>query len=78
MTGLVIVGIAALVIFAGGLLLGVSGIISLSVISRNRRNWTPPQFREPADRWPEYPELEEGEEETLQDTPSWPDSGYRI
>lgn len=80
MTGLAIVGIASLVIFAGGLLLGVSAVISLSVTRRRYwQNWIPPQFREPGDRWPGPPELEESEdEETLHDTPSWPDSGYRI
>lgn len=85
MSGLAIVGIAALVIFVGGLLLGVSAVISLSVTTPRRPgNWIPPQFREPRDRWPGPSELPEPDpdpdedEEVLRDTPSWPDSGFRI
>lgn len=82
MSGLTIVVIIVAAVFATGVLLGATSVISLSAVKRSRQIWDlPHQFHDPRDwlptpprRKPEPtagPEIPDG-------SPTWPDSGYRI
>lgn len=86
MSGVTIVVIIIAAIFATGVLLGATSVISLSSIKRSRQIWDlPHQFRDPRDWLPAPPGPERRPvAEVLQDSevpdgpPTWPDSGFRI
>lgn len=85
MNAVAIMVIIVAAIFAGGVLLGATSVISLSVIRRStERIWDiPHQFRDPRDWWPAPPgprpitEIFRDPEEHLQDTPNWTGHGHQ-